>query len=140
MFQPFLTAMQRIGRLDFEARSGAGSVMNWNHHGHGSVVVSVLPADAATEGIGQPRTMLGNAGVENDNPFIGPGIADVEIQFDERFTLDNGTPCQDRKRWRFSADGIHFLHWRQQQFLEVLCFTAGLEPATDATAHSPMAA
>lgn len=41
MYTPFFSALTRIVRLEFEARSGVGSRMGWNHRGSGSVAVTV---------------------------------------------------------------------------------------------------
>lgn len=83
---PLFNALSAISRLEFEARSGPGSRMNWNHRGSGTVDVKVDGND---------------------------------IHFTEAFTLDNGTPCQDRKCWRFTDEGIIFRHHRQQQYQDI---------------------
>ena len=43
-----------------------------------------------------------------------------DVFFQEAFTLDNGLPCQDRKCWRFGAEGIIFRHFREQRFQDIL--------------------
>lgn len=89
MRETLFNALSTITRLDFDASSGPGSKMGWNHQGSGTVQVTVDGDD---------------------------------IHFTEAFTLENGTPCQDRKCWRFTDDGIIFRHFRQQQFQDILLF------------------
>lgn len=89
MREALFNALSTITRLDFEASSGPGSRMGWNHHGSGTVQV-MMDGD--------------------------------DIHFTEAFTLENGTPCHDRKCWRFSDEGIIFRHFRQQQFQDILLF------------------
>ncbi|MDO4231655.1 MAG: hypothetical protein Q4D19_05935 [Lautropia sp.] len=96
MHRALFSTLSAIARLDFEASSGPGSKMGWNHRGSGTVQVMVDGSD---------------------------------IHFTDSFTLDNGTPCLDRKCWRFTDEGIIFRHYRQQQFLDILLFPWPATPA-----------
>ncbi len=73
---------------------------------------------------------------------LGSGKVEVtvdgdDIHFVDRFVLENGLHCEDRKCWRFTADGIVFRHFRQQQYQDILLLVPDPERADRLFAHSP---
>lgn len=62
-----------------------------------------------------------------------------DIHFIDRFVLDNGLHCEDRKCWRFTDEGIVFRHWRQRQYQDILLLTVQPKTFTAEARPSPSA-